>query len=331
MNADPPPIRPPERPAAHVWPALPLAALIAGGVALALVAGLLHWSGAYGWTLFVVLPLVQGLLCGLVARGMGTGVLSTALASAALLAVGLLVFAIEGVICIAMAAPLWVPALLVGALIGGAAGARSPGRRARMWWIIGVTLLGPLLAGAESRLAPAAPLLRVDSAVTVDAPPGAVWRQVIAFSALPKPRELLFRAGVAYPVRAEIDGRGVGAVRRCVFSTGAFVEPITAWDEPRRLAFDVIESPPPMTELSPYPSLHTPHAHGGYFVARRGRFDLIPLDGGSRTRLVGTTWYTHDVWPQTYWRLWSDHIIHRIHLHVLENIKRRAEQPRVAG
>ena len=39
------------------------------------------------------------------------------------------------------------------------------------------------------------------------------------------------RAGLAYPMRARIEGSGPGAVRYCEFSTGPFVEPIVTWDE----------------------------------------------------------------------------------------------------
>src|SRR5207245_959328 len=38
-----------------------------------------------------------------------------------------------------------------------------------------------------------------------------------------------------------------------------------------------------------------------------------PLPGG-RTRLQGTTWYRHRMWPAGYWRLWCDAVVHRIHL-----------------
>jgi hypothetical protein len=40
----------------------------------------------------------------------------------------------------------------------------------------------------------------------------------------------IYGLGVAYPLRARIEGEGVGAVRHCEFTTGAFVEPITAWE-----------------------------------------------------------------------------------------------------
>jgi hypothetical protein len=52
---------------------------------------------------------------------------------------------------------------------------------------------------------------------------------VIEFSKLPPPQEAIFKLGIAYPMRAQIAGHGPGAIRHCVFSTGAFVEPIEVW------------------------------------------------------------------------------------------------------
>ena len=157
------------------------------------------------------------------------------------------------------------------------------------------------------------------SAIEVAAPPEAVWRNVIAFPPLPAPRELVFRAGIAYPMRAEITGRGVGAVRHCVFSTGAFVEPITRWEPGRRLSFDVDSQPRPLHEWSPYRDVAPPHLDG-YFVSRRGEFRLVALPNG-HTRLEGSTWYEMKLQPAAYWVLYGDAIVHRIHMQVLEHIR----------
>lgn len=45
----------------------------------------------------------------------------------------------------------------------------------------------------------------------------------------------------------------------------------------------------------------------------------------NRTELVGTTWYSNRMEPQIYWKIWSDALIHRIHMRVLEQIKRETE------
>ena len=128
---------------------------------------------------------------------------------------------------------------------------------------------------------------------------------------------------MAYPIRARIEGTGVGAVRHCEFSTGPFVEPIEVWDEPRLLRFAVTSCPSPMREWNPFFEIHPPHLDG-FLVSKRGQFRLIELPGG-RTRLEGTTWYRHGLWPASYWRLWSDPILHGIHAKVLDHVKSLAE------
>ena len=50
---------------------------------------------------------------------------------------------------------------------------------------------------------------------------------------------------------------------------------------------------------------------------------FVEYDG--RTLLAGTTWYTDQIWPSPYWKLWSDYIIHHIHLRVLNHIKAVSE------
>jgi hypothetical protein len=146
----------------------------------------------------------------------------------------------------------------------------------------------------------------------------------VSFSELSAPPAWLFRLGIGYPRRARIEGTGVGAVRYCEFSTGAFVEPITRWDEPSRLSFDVIAQPPPMTEWSPYRRVHAPHLDG-YFRSRRGEFRLVKLPDG-RTRLEGSTWYELEMAPQLYWKTLADVVVSRIHLRVLAHVKALSEQ-----
>jgi hypothetical protein len=173
------------------------------------------------------------------------------------------------------------------------------------------------------------PMYEVRTAVVIAASPEQVWKHVISFSELPEPQEWYFRAGVAYPIRARISGSGPGAVRYCEFSTGPFVEPIEVWDEPHLLRFRVTENPAPLKEWSPYMLMPPKHLHG-YLVSRQGQFRLTAL-AGNRTQLEGTTWYQHGLWPAEYWRWWSDAIIHRIHLRVLNHIRTLAENDAANG
>src|SRR5439155_1089107 len=133
---------------------------------------------------------------------------------------------------------------------------------------------------AEPRTPP--PVQEVLTVVDIDAPPQTVWRNVITVPDLPPPSQRLFRIGVAAPLRARLDGAGVGAIRYCDFTTGSFVEPITGWEENRLLRFDITAQAPPMREWSPYRDVNPPHLDGD-FRATRGEFRLLPLARG-RTR-----------------------------------------------
>jgi hypothetical protein len=232
---------------------------------------------------------------------------------------GMLAFAMEGAICVAMAAPPALALALPGAMVGQMVARRGALRLAHL----GVLILSlPLLMGAEASRQ-VTPLHEVVSTIEIAAPPELVWPRVVGFSDLPPPGELVFRLGIAYPKRARIDGTGVGAVRHCEFSTGSFVEPITRWEEPTRLSFDVVSQPHPMHEWSPYEHVNAPHLVGN-MRSKRGEFRLMALAGGG-TRLEGSTWYELEMFPQTYWTVWSDALVHAIHTRVLAHIKHLAE------
>jgi hypothetical protein len=244
------------------------------------------------------------------AANLAVGVLTVGLSAGLLL-----LFALEGLLCVAMAAPLATVMSLLGVVLGRAMAGVGGGRG-----VLATALPLPLTLFVE----PAPTHERVHEVVTsvdIAAPPEVVWDNVVGFGGveLAPPPEWFFRLGIAYPMRARIEGAGVGAVRYCEFSTGPFVEPITVWDAPRRLAFDVSESPPTMHEWSPYAVVHAPHLDG-ILLSRRGEFVLTPLPGGG-TRLEGHTWYTFAMAPEWWWTLWSDASIHAIHTRVLAHIR----------
>lgn len=296
------------------------------GVAVTLLD--LSLVGKYGWGLFVGLPFCLGMLSVLIfgyhrSRSFGKCLVVSFL-SVVLVGAALLALAVEGVVCLFMAAPI----AIVLASIGGAIGyliQRRPGAQAQFASLtIFLVLLTPVMVGAESVIPLEPPLFVVRTVMEIDAPPAEVWSHLVSFPELPKPAEWLFRAGIAYPIEASIRGRGSGAMRECLFSTGTFVEVIEAWDDARLLRFSVAVNAPPMRELTPYPEIHPPHLDG-YLLPRRAEFRLTALPGG-RTRLEGTSWYRNEMWPADYWKLWSDWIIHSVHLRVFGHIKRLSEQ-----
>lgn len=293
---------------------------------LGLFYALVFFVETFGTSLFWATPLLGGLISGfLLNRGrpapwlgtIGVGVLSPLLGAAALF-----LFRADGLLCIAVGLVVTSPVSILGACVGKLLATGSAPRRDLVSSLVALPLC--LASDVGERATHDAPPERVVlSTIDIDAPPDAVWKNVVEFSELPPPRHWIFDLGIAYPLRARIAGRGVGAIRNCEFSTGPFVEPITAWDEPRRLAFDVASQPPAMEETS-FTAIHPPHLDG-YIRSLRGEFLLVPLPGG-RTRLEGRTWYALEVWPAAYFGWIADVSIHRIHERVLAHVRELSER-----
>jgi hypothetical protein len=166
----------------------------------------------------------------------------------------------------------------------------------------------------------------VETSIEIDAPPSRVWPLLPSMAEMPPPEDWAFRyADIAYPVRATLEGTGLGAQRTCDFNTGPALETVDRWIPGHALGFTIDAQPDPMRELTLYHTVRQPHLDG-YVRNRRGELSLEELPGG-RTRLTGRSWYEVRIAPETYWRLWSDMFIHKIHMRVLEVVKQRAESP----
>lgn len=234
---------------------------------------------------------------------------------------GFLAFAWEGIICLAMAAPIGFLFTYFGFLIGHGL-SKSRFNNSTPTAIILLMLSVPSLMAFEDNIKTSDSIRSVTTSIEINASPETVWKNVVAFPQLKEPTEFIFKTGIAYPINATISGQGVGAVRHCNFSTGSFVEPITIWNDPKLLKFSVDGQPEPMKEISFY-DIHPNHLHG-YWVSKQGQFKLTALPN-RHTLLEGTTWYVNKIKPNIYWTTWSDYIVHKIHQRVLEHIKTQAE------
>jgi hypothetical protein len=280
----------------------------------------IEFLGAYGWSVFFFAPVMIGFLPGYIVskkhkiskiRTYQLGYLTIAIASVLLMAL-----AIEGAICILMSVPIFILSSMLGSFFAF----RITTKKFDDPRLISIVLLifsFSFLSFDYSNKAEK--LIAVQTSVEINAPAQVVWDNVISFDRIPEPINWLFKTGIAYPTDAVISGSGVGAIRYCNFTTGSFVEPITVWDEPNLLQFDVTAQPLPMTEVNPFWDVEPAHLDG-YFRSYKGEFRLTEMDSG-RTKLEGTTWYRVDIQPEFYWKLWSNFIIHNIHQRVLDHIK----------
>ncbi len=174
-------------------------------ILFAVVGFALVQTGIYGLTIFAALPLgVGGAAVWVVRPATGFG----AAKAGALAVLGslflFLLLGLEGAICIFMSAPLAVP---LGAL-GGCVAYRAMASK-DPWRGAAVLLMLPPATLTWDITAPA-PEFAVRTELEIAAPPERVWRHVVSFSELPEPEEWYFRAGLAFPRRARIEGSGPG-------------------------------------------------------------------------------------------------------------------------
>jgi hypothetical protein len=278
----------------------------------------------YGYLLFVITPAVMGFVGSVLLdwkepHPMGDHVVMNMLAML-IASFALLVFAVEGLICMIMA---FFPVAL-GAIAGSAVGRWLVNGSRRGTSLCSVLVLLPALIFAEVTMDEGFAYRHVSSSIIVDAKPEEIW-PLLHHLDLPPAKEWMFRTGIAHPLNIRTEGDGVGARRFCNLSTGAMPERVTVWDEHRVLAFEVIETPPTMHEFNPF-GQPNPHHLTGFYECLEGRFTLEPLRDGT-TRLIGDSLYRHRYAPTPYWNLWTDGIVRAVHLRVLQQIRQQAETP----
>ena len=278
--------------------------------------------GAYGYGLFVLTPFTVGMTTAYIANrdadvGLGR-TFALVMWATGLGSLALIMFALEGLFCIILAAPLGIGVAFLGATAGHNM-AVAGHRRGKPF--LAVALL-PAAFAAEAAMPPSVAIATLES-IEVAAPPSAVWRALTSDEPVASAPGLVGTAGLAYPIRGRILGDGVGALRLGEFSTGVARERVVAWEPGQRLAFEVLTQPTAMEDMSPYRHVHAPHVHG-YFDTAETRFDLDPLPSGG-TRLNVRASHTLRIDPVLYWEPLARWAVRENTRRVLRDIKDKAE------
>src|SRR5258706_3259364 len=278
----------------------------------------------YGLGLFLASPFFVGCVTGYIGnRRSDIGSKATArlvLGACFLGGVGLLAIAVEGIVCLVMAAPLIAAMAWLGGLVGRMIALKSPGRvpgRAAM------SIVALPMFFAPDFIAPPKFAFESVENIEVRASDRGVGDAILHMGPIPAPPAAPFRSGLAYPMSGRIHGSGVGAIRKGVFSTGVAYERVTEWDPAKHLSFIVLSDPPTMRELSPYQNVNAPHVNG-YFRTLDARFTITKLVDG-HTLLSLATRHELDLNPGFYWLPMAKWAIHANKVRVLEHFAQQAE------
>ncbi len=287
--------------------------------------GLKQTGGYFGMAIFAGLPFATGVSSGVILRRAGGSFGQAVAASMTLIGTVILILfamAMEGIICVVMAAPFGAVIAFLGVVVGYflARTKAADGTLQSAAWLAIVAIVG--LEGWN----PPAPLeVTTSSEVIINAPAARIWAELHDIRDLPAAGDnLLFQFGIAHPLGTVTDGEGVGAARLCKLSTGDMPEIVTIWKPGQELRFKVLSTPPSMRETGFFGrTIDTAHIHSAY-ASLEGGFKLTTLPDG-RTRLIGESHYLLNIAPASYWNLWTEEIVHMVQRRVLEHVKTRAE------
>jgi uncharacterized membrane protein YhaH (DUF805 family) len=280
--------------------------------------------GVYGYGMFVASPFLIGMTTAFIANrkhdiSAGQSI-QIVLLGAVLGGLTLMVFALEGALCIVMASPIGIVVALAGGFLGRAV-ARSTRRSAKST-LYSLALL-PIVFAAERTL-PTTTTFDSYQTISIAAPADAVWQSLLHVTTMDEPLSFPFQLGLAYPIRGDVLGEGVGAPCRAEFSTGTAYERVTEWVPNRKFAFTVVREIPSMRELSPYRHVHAPHVQG-YFRTLSVSFDILPQADGSTT-VVERTRHEIKLEPVLYWLPIARWVMAETNDRVLDHLRNQAQR-----
>lgn len=267
-----------------------------------------------GTALFLAVPFsVGGLLGYLVRPGIWLSLL-LGLFGVTCIASLVLCMGLHGMFCGATLAGIFIGPALVGACAGWLLrvafyNCAWDGRR--YFFLLGLAALPFATDLAERHLFPLGIVVaEVRTEEVFPAPPQPAWDSIVFYEQVEHEPPWLLRLALPRPVRAEGSRAAVGDVTRCVYQKGHLVKRITERVEAERLEFLVIEQ----------------HLHFERDVTLLdGAFLLEPIDA-QQTRVVLTTRYVRHLRPAWLWEGMERAVVHGLHRHVLEGMKRRLQE-----
>ncbi len=230
---------------------------------------------------------------------------------------------LEGSICVAMA----LPAFMFFASIGG----MLAGLCHRLWEkksnkaVMSVALLPLILSPLELNFLHLSKTYEVKNTIVINAPVDVVWQQLANVSQIHEgeyPSSFSQLIGIPRPIRADMSGDGVGAIRTSQWQKNVvFKEVITEWLPNEKMLYNFEIDP----ELIPDHALDQHVKLGGeYFSPLHGGYELV-ASGNNQTLLSLKTTVLDNTNFGIYSRVWGEVIFQDFHRALLKLMKVRAE------
>ncbi len=177
--------------------------------------------------------------------------------------------------------------------------------RCYVWLIAALPMIGQQI----ENLVPYGPdIAVVSTGLTIDATPEEAWNAIMFYEEVEHSPPWLLHLALPKPIRSEGNKQNEGEVVRCFYNCGTICKRISKAEPGRRLSFDVVE---------------VKMRSENYASLLDGSFEIEPV-GTKQARLTLTTRFERKLRPAWVWEPIERKVIHSLHGHVLEGMRRKA-------
>jgi hypothetical protein len=176
-----------------------------------------------------------------------------------------------------------------------------------VWLIAALPVIGQQI---ESAIPRGEEIAVVQTGLTIDATPEEAWNAIMFYEDVQHPPPWLLHLALPQPIRSEGRKDKPGEIVRCYYNCGQICKRINRVEPARRLTFDVVEAV---------------MRSENYATLKDGSFEIEPV-GTRQSRITLTTRYERKLRPAWVWEPIERKVIHTLHGHVMEGMRREAER-----
>lgn len=280
-------------------------------------AGCLQGGATMGWALFCAVPLCFGTILGYACR-----VQTWAFAVLGILAIVSVVFTLyvgnlAGIFCGFTLGIFFLLPTFLGVLCGVIlrmfliAGGWDHAWYFR-WYVWLIAALPLISQQVEDRIPRRKEIAVIKTGLTIDATPEEAWNAIMFYEDVEHAPPWLLHLALPQPIRSEGSKQKPGEIVTCFYNCGEIKKRISKVEAPRKLAFDVID---------------IQMRSENYANLKDGSFEIEPV-GKNQSRITLTTRFERKLHPSLFWEPIEHKVIHTLHGHVLEGMRRKAEGPK---
>lgn len=261
----------------------------------------------YGATFFMIFPL---------AVGFSIGTLEKKERQLSYLIFGLLIFfgfllagALEGLICVLMALPIFALMVFIGYKVQRRVFRKEVGESKKLLVTISPLIILLVLNPIEQMILPEPSITTIENSIFLDYAPELVFDEVKQMDKLDADKPIGLMLGLPSPYKCELEADSIGARRNCLFANGKITAQLTKYEKGKILEMDVID----------------------YTLTGRDWFEFVDakytfeeIDG--QTKITRTSSYKSILNPRIYWKPLESWGIEQEHKFVLNSLKKNLKE-----